>query len=362
MKICWNCCGLLIALFALTCCGRVFAQEVLDIAIKSNQSTVEGMHSVQFHFESMSEVLARDAIALPNLKGDFWKSGEFQRFTYDEDALSQTVIIRPENIVVIGHNKFAKTGEFANQARIGPNSGFRSISFSLWRDALLAFDGPKGIGCHNLKETVENYLKSPVFNMTDRLATISGGNGITSLILDLQKNHLVAGRIVRMTDKAGRGAKFERVVEERVTSFIELAPGLYFPDQIIVENKLGNVIQTRRTIRISKIRINDLIDQSVFIPAYRNDTEVLNLIDKTRYVVDKFGKIVSDITPIKQYANGPPDLEYTKGYRAPSSVEEYRWGWWIAPLGLGVAGMGIVYHLIALRRNQGNQGIQGNCT
>jgi hypothetical protein len=153
-----------------------------------------------------------------------------------------------------------------------------------------------------------------------------------SFWFDPKVNFLVKKHIVR----AKQATEFRSELEVR--RFVEVTPGVYFPEVIDGRHFAGDKPTHTQTVAFKDIKVNAPLnpdDLTVRVPA---GVEVADVIQGQVYIVDSQGKPVGKVRPLYATLSEPPAQPNDRGAvpLVETQAEPGRWSGWILPVAGGV--------------------------
>jgi hypothetical protein len=347
--------GCLMAVVASLSDASPAAADQLADALAAHKAAVGMVDTIHLMFESNRERLVSFGPPPERIVGEYWRTRDAQRLNYSQTGLTQSIFILPDRVAVVGQSVNPKTRQPLLTASITPNAGPIFVSVAPWRDALYALDSNRGMGTQWLGDHVREFFGKAKYTTEHGLGVITSGNGAVTVRLDPKHNYLICGKTSRLEGvknpmKPAQPPGTQRIDEE-VREFQEVAPGVYFPKQVVIEERLGEELQSRRTVTFSAVRVNTPIAASVFEPKYKDGTEVTDFVRSTKYKVNEAGHPKEPEVPLTKLAVGPHSEEREAEPGLPTAKEPRRWGWWLAPAGLGLVLIGL--SVIVWRRSRG---------
>lgn len=334
------------------------AADPLADALAAHKAAVEMVDTIHFRFESDHESFGPPRVGFfPPGKtvGEYWRTRDAQRLTYSQPGLTQSAFISPDKVVVAGESTNPKTGRPLRTASIHPNAGPVILLVAPWRDALFALDSHRGMGTQWLGDHIKEFFGKVKYSTADGFGVITSESGAVTIRLDPKHNYLMCGKISRSegVKNPANPAQPPRahILDEEVREFQQVAPGIYFPKRVVIEERLGEELQSRRTVTFSAVRVNAPIPAAVFRPEYKDGTEVTDFIRSTKYKVNPAGQVRGPETTFSMVAVSPISDKQVTEPAGPTLAEERRWGWWLAPAGLSLVLIGL--SIVVWRRSRG---------
>ncbi len=328
--------------------GSAGAAENAQSVVSAHAAAVERIRTIHFEFAIKNE----QGGGVVTVKGECWKSSDSKRLKYDRNGMNESVYVLPDRVITV-INGAGRGGE--SHALIVPNTGVVFLDVYPWRDSLYAMDSSQGRGTQPLAEQLQGHLDDAKLESRDGKVVFKTADGTTEIHFDTRHNYLVSRKYAKvMLDSGGKTVPFE--VDETVLGFGEVAPGIYFPKKVVVEERLSAKLKVRRTTLFKVREVNEPIPPKVLRPKYRDGTLVKDQISGTEYRADPTGLAKGPQRPLSKVAAGPRSAQADAEPALPSTSEADRWGWWILPAGLNCLFFGgSVYAWRFVRRRRGEE-------
>ena len=134
--------------------------------------------------------------------------------------------------------------------------------------------------------------------------------------------------------------------ESEVTAFAERAPGVFFPDRVVVRRWSRGEPEADEVFTFAEVAVNKPIPDSTFAFRFHPGVKVTDRVEQTEYWVDAGGRPVGAKSPMAVFTPAPAGGSATEPGRE-TQAEPRRWGWWLLPASLVTLAAGL---LVALRR------------
>lgn len=341
------------ALFVATEAAGASGETLAD-AIAAHQAAIDTIDTIYLRFEINTDLYEPNLapFAPPGkIVGEYWRSRGSELIAYSGPGGKESVYRSAQTITLVGDYVDPKTSSLLQTGSITPAGKPVYLRVSPWRLALFALDSNKGTGSMGLAEHIHWLPGKAGYKVTERLGVIMCAGGAVSFQLDPRYNYLIRSR--RSFEDGVKTQKKGQVrleIAEEVMDYAEVHPGIYFPKEVVIEQKLAGELECRKTCKFSSIRVNMPLEPDLFKPKYKDGTIVHDEIRSTTYRVNALGERVGPETNAAKIAVAPgtgPEREQGDRLQSPSqptSEEERRWGWWLAPMGgiLIFCGFGIM--------------------
>jgi hypothetical protein len=231
----------------------------------------------------MAEVLPRS--------GEYWRSGDTVRTRYTTDSSTEDYLRRDGLETTVTNFRKADGRKDASGSVQHLFLHRRTLGFcDVWYLSMLSFDfGEPAV-------TLADFLEQPRIKL--RGAEQDGGLFAVRMTnergeeidvwLDPAVNYLVRKKVVSSTSKDGTKLQGETEVE----SFVEPAPGIFFPSRVTVRHTTNGKLADQSTYEFSAIRINQPLPADAFQVKYVNGMLFLNYVQNKVYHVDEGGRFL----------------------------------------------------------------------
>jgi hypothetical protein len=161
----------------------------------------------------------------------------------------------------------------------------------VWALGLLSFFGPEFTWVslddllakpHQLRKVKRSQERDRVFFYLD----LTHEKGRLELWFDPQVNFLVR-RLVLTSNFPGAG---EKRAENEVVRFKEVAPAIYFPEQVELQVYKDAKVESKRSVTFSNIRVNQPLPAEVFRLRFPDGVNLVDSIQGRMYKVDAEGR------------------------------------------------------------------------
>ena len=322
--------------------GRTSHADLLRETLAAHAATVARLRTVSFQFSTTSNHTG----SVTQQDGEYLRSGDDQRVYIRQDGARFEEYVSNERIVDTTQQTLHPTGKVLHTGGIRPNAGYYS-SPALphpWGCTLIGFNTKRGVAAQPLDELIQDYLVNPSARLEAGLVAVTAENEGITIRLDPNHGYLVHSLDTKGPSVSGDPSSHVAVSRQRITSFQEVAPGVYFPSGYTSESQVDGQPMIRQTATFTAVAVNQIVDVGAFRPRFAHGTQVRDLIRGTEYLADVNGK---PIGPEKSYTvvgvgpNNPNAADVA--VVGPTTGEERRGGWWLLPAGLSVllAGLAI---------------------
>lgn len=350
---------------ALLCLGaglRANDREELARVRAANTAAIESIRTLkcQVVFDDKSE-----KFGIPG--GEYWRSGSNVRLHWTQNGNANQAVIR-DGIVRhqmkqdISDSAVMKSlpevrqnlegGRYYWHGAVERFDGRSPYAFDPWANANCAFsDGGKG-GSATFDQFAANHEKE--FKSIRRVTD----DGVTTVAVEFRlpgftcTTHLdpAANYMVRKTRSESTSPDGYTSGSE-VVRFKEAAPGVYFPEQLVIKRWKAGKAQPDDTVTFRNVVVNQPIPDSTFDLKYRNGIYLTDRIERKEYQVNENGLPIGSKRPMATATSIPIDPRAEDDTPPTETKEEpRRWGWWILPLFVTV--LCVAATVVLVRRRQ----------
>ncbi len=300
--------------------------------------------------------------------GEYWRSGDKIRLQWTHRGNLNQAVIRDglvRNLVKqdVGNSPNMKAhsevkeslegGRYFWHGTVERYTGASPFSFDPWLAAMCSTSDNYKMGNVSFAEFARSHAKearavrrSEAGGAPTEVVEFKLGDAVCSDHFDPAANFMVR-KIERASDSSdGYSSSSE------VTSFKEFAPGVFFPERVVVKRHQGGKDEADEVFSFSEVSVNKPIPDSVFDQKYRPGITVTDRVEGKKYKINAEAKPVGAKSPILVAA--PLPVDPTVVTQTPQTVtqdEPARSGWWLLPASLAlIAGAGILL-LVRRRRN-----------
>jgi hypothetical protein len=147
---------------------------------------------------------------------------------------------------------------------------------------------------------------------------------------DPQANYLVWRSVIKQTSPGLRV-----LAEHRVLRFKEVAPGLFFPEEVEQYDGAGGSLRAIRTASFTDIRVNQPLPRDVFHLPFPPGIVVIDVVQGKSYTMGADGKPTGPIKDLPQQPPSPPAAAEVEPLGA--TLEEPKsWTRWVLPASAAV--------------------------
>lgn len=144
-----------------------------------------------------------------------------------------------------------------------------------------------------------------------------------------------------------------------IPSFMEVAPGVYFPQKFVYEFSNNGKVTVKKTVQFKNVQCNKALGANDLALRYPSGIKVRDAIRGTYYQVNETGSIISKETPINYNSkpletsdiNVKPSDSTPKNVVYDTSAEPQGWPWIVYVL-LGVVAISIGYFVYIFLANR----------
>ena len=349
--------GLSLILLIMSAEAECMAGEPLVDALAAHKSAVDAIDTIYLRFETNTELNDQNLVGIAppgKIVGEYWRSRDFERISYTGTDGKEWVYRTPQTVTVVQDSIDPKSRSSISTASIVASGGPVFLAVVPWRDALFALDSQRGRGTQSLAEHIKAFYGRTTYKVSGGQGVLTSENGAVIVKLDPVHNYLIRSKLSLMegVKKPLKGPGTKEISEE-VLDYLEASPGIYFPRQVRIEEKFGGELEYRKTVTFSAVKVNGPMAPDVFTPQYKDGTLVRDFIRSTEYRVNAAGVRQGSETAASIVAVAPPPDPERPRSTLPTSEEERRWGWWLAPLG-GILALGGCIILFWRRRQKSN--------
>jgi hypothetical protein len=315
--------AIVVAIIGSCCSEADDAARLLDETRSHHHAAIEAIHSLYCKHTFKCEYSNGRVEVTP--QSEYWRSANLVRAKWrTEDSWCDIVI---KDLEVESLCKFS--GKTKPIVTIRRDEGSALGMADPWLNALFVFFGepnpselPGGfdkllIG-HKIQR-VENVVRGEEdFNVIE----LKIGSSIREYSFDRHRNYLIR----KVATSAGSDSSTSEVVR-----FTEAAPGIYFPEIVILKVFSKGALDQTRASTFADIRVNMPIPDAGFRLEYPPSTEVHDLIRGKQFTTDGSGQIAGEGTDlavppptVSSRESGPP--------RAQTTTEASSWLSWILPV------------------------------
>jgi outer membrane lipoprotein-sorting protein len=325
--------------------------ETLADALAAHQAAVEAIDTIYLQFEINTDLQEQRlaSFAPPGkIVGEYWRDRGTERIYYSGPSGKETVYRTSQTVTVVGDLIDPKTNSKHQTGSIIPAGSPVFLRVVPWRLALFSLDSNRGSGSMTLSEQLSWLPGKPTYKVVDSLGIITCANGAVTFQLDPTHNYLIRSRRTFQDGVTNpKKGKVRMEINEEVLDYSEVSPGIYFPKEVVIEQKLADNLEYKKTVTFSSIKVNAPVDPELFKPKYQDGTLVRDEVRSTEYRVNASGERQGPETDIAKMAvaPGPSPVEDDplRSSSQPTIEEQSRWGWWLAPTGgaLILCGLGV---------------------
>jgi hypothetical protein len=283
--------------------------------------------------------------------GEYWRSGSNVRLHWTQHGNANQAVIR-DGVVRYQVKQDVADSQTRNHPEVRQNleagrfywhgaverfDGRSPFSFDPWANANCAFSDGGKAGSATFDQFAGNHEREfhSIRRVTeDGVATVAVEfrlQGFTCTFhLDPAANYMVRKTRSESTSANGYTSGSE------VVRFKEAAPGVYFPEQVVLKRWNAGKPQPDETVTFRNVVVNQPIPDSVFDLKYRRGIYVLDRIEGKKYQVNEAGAPLGAKGPLATAATVPVDPRAEDTPLTETKEEPRRWGWWILPLSVTV--------------------------
>ena len=296
--------------------------------------------------------------------GEYWRSGASERLRFFHRGNENWAVVRDgvvRNMVkqdvsgnpnMLAHPEVKAGldgGRWHWHAAVTRHTGASPFLFNPWESALCSMsDGGK-----NGNVTFSEFAK----NHRGELHSVVRPKDAPNIVVAefrlpgyVCRQHLdrTANSMVRKTESRSEAPTGYSSSAE-VTAFKEGAPGVFFPERVVVKRSQGGKDEPDEVFTFSDIALNKPIPAETFDLKYRPGLTLTDTIEGKSYKVDRDGKPIGEKVAVGLVV--PPPLSPYEASPAAVTLEEPGpWGWWILPLaGAGFAVVVIAWLVMRVR-------------
>jgi hypothetical protein len=341
-------------LFAIACIllagapsSSVRGQQLLEEVREAHRSTVESMHTFSC---KVSVIYPADPKSLKET-GQYWRSSDAVRVRgrvgdIEFDSLQRDSVVR-----TVGGRPSGPGGARQHGAAITAAKGRPFPACDVWELALCLFPGP-GTDfmmlpfdellkrSHRLNEVSRRVQEGKEYIVVAYTHRETNWTNDFEIWFDPRVNCLAWKSVVKQSSAGS--ANFINTTEQRVTSFREVAPGVFFPDKVQQYDGNGKVL---RSASISDIRVNEPLAPNTFDLQFPPGIQVKDLVQGKAYLTGADGKPTQMLEDVHL-----GQLPSPTGIRPIGATREEpkTWTSWILPI--SITSLVLAAGFLALRR------------
>jgi hypothetical protein len=327
-----------VLLFTAVCARFATAQsksEVLEDVLSRHRAAVETIqtfyckHTVKYEY-----IDGRVTVSSPL---EYWRAGDAIRAKWQQDAhnWSDTVVKDMRDVTL------SRSGENRSPAgNIIPDTGNVGGISNPWSNALFQFMNIDTPATKPVRPVPFSDLVAD--NKTKRAERVRDGQD-EAVVVELEKGRLVREfwfdprrnyLIKKLVAKSDQGEATWEVV-----GFKEAAPGVYFPEAMVIKAYKAGALQSTRTATFADIRVNMTIPESTFRLDFPPNIEVHDLIQGKKFITDASGR-PSGAGVDLPHPPPPTSPGHPVVPRTVTKSEPTHWTAWVLPASAGILAVG----------------------
>ncbi len=277
----------LYSLVFITCCHSPDDISI-DRLVARHKSTRDSIISIHCQVEQ----IASEKASPLTLSGSFWKNVNGYRLKVERPPGSSFQDKKVDSSFLKGHFQ-----QFVTRSRAqGTSNVLLKLNKKSFQDlgnpyffGLLTFIGPNDLGPYYFEELVANPALKPakvgVANSKHGevvVVKLVHGAGYFELQFAEKYNYMVSAVTYNIMNN-------KIVSYHTVETFVQIAPGIYFPAEVLLRNEIDGKIRETVTTKIKVISVNQLIPDAQLQLVIPYGTICEDLINKQKYQVDAQG-------------------------------------------------------------------------